>query len=156
MHKELNLFEYELTKDKKIELNTIQISKLLNDIFNDFDYFKYELEYHFKDILDKYLEDNPEKIDKYLEDNPERIDKYLEDNPERMQQYLEHNPEIMENKIVKIKRVPASYNSNESIKNLFNKYHIKGITKKKVFQQIATELSITFKAVEKAYYKKSK
>lgn len=126
MHKELNLFEYELTKDKKIELNTIQISKLLNDIFNDYDYFKYELDYQFLDIINEQLKDKNENEDKTIR------------------------------KTIKKKTIKKrNYNTNTNIKNLFDKYYNDTKTKKEIFELIADELSLSVKAVEKAYYKKT-
>lgn len=44
------------------------------------------------------------------------------------------------------------YHKNKKIKKLFKKYYTASKTKKEVFQQIALELQITYKAVEKAYY----
>lgn len=43
---------------------------------------------------------------------------------------------------------------NKKIKDLFEKYYNSTKTKTEVFNTIANELNITFKAVEKAYYKK--
>lgn len=46
------------------------------------------------------------------------------------------------------------YHKKGFIIELFNKYHNSTKTKKEVFMQIANELNITVKAVEKAYYSK--
>lgn len=50
--------------------------------------------------------------------------------------------------------VPKGYNKREKIIELFNQYKSKNKTKSEVFRQISNELKITYKAVEKAYYKK--
>ncbi len=58
MHKKLNVFEYEIDDDKKIELTIIQISNLLDGILNDYEYLKYNID--FKCIYnedDEYDED---------------------------------------------------------------------------------------------------
>lgn len=46
------------------------------------------------------------------------------------------------------------YNKKETIISLFNQYKTKEKTKADVFREISTELNISFKAVEKAYYTK--
>lgn len=46
------------------------------------------------------------------------------------------------------------YNKREKIIKLFNKYKTNDRTKKDVFKKISKELNISYKAVEKAYYKK--
>lgn len=46
------------------------------------------------------------------------------------------------------------YHKQEMIIDLFNKYKSKDKTKAQVFREISKELNITYKAVEKAYYKK--
>lgn len=46
------------------------------------------------------------------------------------------------------------YNKREKIIELFNSHYDNKKTKKEVFIQIAKELNITFKAVEKAFYTK--
>lgn len=46
------------------------------------------------------------------------------------------------------------YNKRSKILNLFKKYYDSTKTKKEVFIQIAKELNISFKAVEKAFYTK--
>lgn len=61
MHKKLNLFEYQITKDKKIELTTIQIANLISDIFKDYDFLKYELNH---EISNKTYEDYEDYEDK--------------------------------------------------------------------------------------------
>jgi DNA-directed RNA polymerase specialized sigma subunit len=48
------------------------------------------------------------------------------------------------------------YHPNQKIKELFEKYHTKEITKQATFERIAKELNITFKAVKKAYYHSTK
>jgi N-acetylglutamate synthase-like GNAT family acetyltransferase len=54
-----------------------------------------------------------------------------------------------------IQKTPKKkYHKSQKIKTLFNKYHKDGMTKKEVFIKIANELNITYKAVEKSYYKK--
>lgn len=125
MHKELNLFEYEITNEKKIELSTIQISQLLNDIFNDYDYFKYELDYQFLNIINEHLKDKKENEDKTTKQTKKK-------------------------KTIK----KRNYNTNAYIKILFDKYFNDTKTKKEVLELIADELSISYKAAEKAYYKK--
>lgn len=57
MHKNLNLFEYEVSENKKIELSNIEITYLLEEIFNDFDFFKYELNNDFAKKLKKCSEE---------------------------------------------------------------------------------------------------
>lgn len=51
MHKKLNIFEYEIDDDNKIELTIIQISNLLDGILNDYEYLKYNID--FKCIYDE-------------------------------------------------------------------------------------------------------
>jgi len=62
------------------------------------------------------------------------------------------------NNIIRSKKTEKIYNrkyyKNEKIKKLFKKYYKKTKTKKETFEQISKELEISFKAVEKAYYKK--
>lgn len=61
------------------------------------------------------------------------------------------------NKKIEIKQPTSSnrgYHKKGFIIELFNKYHNSTKTKKEVFMQIANELNITVKAVEKAYYSK--
>lgn len=61
------------------------------------------------------------------------------------------------NKKIEIKQPISSdrgYHKKGFIIELFNKYHNSTKTKKEVFMQIANELNITVKAVEKAYYSK--
>lgn len=51
-------------------------------------------------------------------------------------------------------RSKRSHNKKELVLKLFEKYHSATRTKKEVFEQVANELNITVKAVEKAYYLK--
>ncbi|PHO12569.1 hypothetical protein CPG38_06895 [Malaciobacter marinus] len=46
------------------------------------------------------------------------------------------------------------YNKNKKIKMLFNSYYDETRTKKEVLEKISKELNLSYKAVEKAYYKK--
>lgn len=54
----------------------------------------------------------------------------------------------------KYKSNKRKYHKKILILELFNKYHDDKKTKKEVFIQIAKELNISFKAVEKAFYTK--
>ena len=98
---------------------------MLNDIFNDYDYFKYELDYQFLNIINEHLKDKKENEDKTTKQTKKK-------------------------KTIK----KRNYNTNAYIKILFDKYFNDTKTKKEVLELIADELSISYKAAEKAYYKK--
>ena len=55
--------------------------------------------------------------------------------------------------LFKLQKV-RKYNTNKKILTLFKKHYNDSKTKKEVFEIIAKDLKISFKAVEKAYYKK--
>lgn len=50
--------------------------------------------------------------------------------------------------------ITRPHNKREKIIMLFNKYKSKQETKASIFREIAKELNISYKAVEKAYYAK--
>lgn len=140
MHKKLNVFEYEIEKDKKIELTTTQISNLLNAMFEDYHYFKHELDYNFKEKIDDYYSE--------YELNEDDEDDEDDDDGDDSTHVEDTKPKTD----LKPKR---SYNKNNNIKKLFNKYHDKTKTKTFTFRLISKELSISLETVINAYYKKS-
>lgn len=65
--------------------------------------------------------------------------------------YFLSNQKEFNSKQLEIER---PHNKKEKIIMLFNKYKSRQETKASIFRKIAKELNISYKAVEKAYYKK--
>lgn len=139
MHKKLNIFEYEISEGKKIELTTIQISNLLNDIFSDYDYLKSNINYDFYDKVDKYV------IETGL---------YFYEEESTEEATIEEKQITQQESTTKVK-TKRSYNKNTTIKKLFEKHHDGTKSKADTFRIIAKKLSMSYKAVENAYYKKT-
>lgn len=62
--------------------------------------------------------------------------------------------QVVDASLKHIPKTKRSHNKKDHILRLFNEYHVDIRTKKETFEQIARELNITLKAVEKAYYSK--
>jgi len=61
---------------------------------------------------------------------------------------------ILEQNLTTTFNFKREYNKNKKIKMLFSRYYDETKTKKEVLKKISEELNISYKAVEKAYYKK--
>ena len=160
MHKKLNIFEYQITNDKTIELTTVQTSNLLNEIIKDIDYLKYELvSQNLINYLMRLINDDEELKDKLIEYiiNDEELKIELLDNIDTNNLIDKSKSNLKKNTVNrkhKGKNKKRNYNTNNKIKKLFIKYYDETKTKKDILQKIADKLNITYKAVEKAYYKK--
>lgn len=78
---------------------------------------------------------------------------YLEYKDE-FEEYLKCKDEFEEWKNYNEEEYKQPYNPRAKIKKMFEERYLPTRTKKEIFKEIAEELGITFKAVEKAYYAK--
>lgn len=69
-------------------------------------------------------------------------------------EYLEYKDEFEEWKNNNEEEYKQPYNPRAKIKKMFEERYTPTHTKKEIFKEIAEELGITFKAVEKSYYSK--